>query len=142
MKYYRSIILLIPLGIAATLLWGSIQVIQAKSIKYPSDPTSPYQVTLYNLHKYESGVSSHYAITNTGSYDGLMVQEFLSDSGNYYDFQDSLGGLEGRIYDLGNISEVPDGFKGNLTVFSDVPITGSVLPGPVPPCIVSEPLRH
>ena len=125
MKHSRLVIFPIPLLIALTFLLLGNGTVQANAMSRISFP---------NLHKYENGISSRYVITNTGYSDGMLSHDFVSsDSGDRYSMMDTIQAGESKVYDLGDISILPDGFSGIVTVSADVPITGVVLPGPVPP---------
>ena len=95
-----------------------------------AQPPLTYDVRLDGLKKDVDGLSSRYMVTNTASSTGAnTAHQFYDDSNQLvYLFVDTIGAGASKVYSLANISSLPIGYTGYITIASDMPITASLLP--------------
>lgn len=94
-----------------------------------AEETVASTLTLHRLQVNRSGISSSFTITNTGAASATLHQSFRTDAepdAEVFSFTDgNLLPGEARNYDLGGIAQLPDGFRGFVTIISTSPLTGT-----------------
>ncbi len=88
-------------------------------------------VELTGLWK-DPGLASRYVITNQGVTAATTLHTFYDAEGNpVTTTSDLIPSGTAHIYDLTDITGLPVGYRGSVTVTADQPITGMLIPFPV-----------
>ncbi len=134
-------------GMSSNLREGGIVSTDTNAVYLLNSTPPPLssQVELRGLQKDVNGISSRYVITNQSPETGILLHTYYDNAGNSVGkaWTSQAPALESRIYALQEIESIPSGYTGYAIIYSDVLITGAVLPPPplfvYLPLVVKEP---
>lgn len=103
-----------------------------------------HKLTLTGLQVNHNGISSSFTITNSGTSSVFLNQSYRADSApeiEVFSMSDQLNEPGGsRTYNLADMSQLPDSFRGFVVISSNQPLTGVVTsPGSALPTLAMTP---
>jgi PKD repeat protein len=123
----RNLLISLPFLLSALLLFlACIKIVTSVNAQEPV-----HRVRLDGLKKNVGGLSSRYVVANTVLSTATTVHGFYDSSdqsvGNLID---SIGAGASKVYSLADITWLPDGYTGHVTITANMPITAALLPDP------------